>query len=160
MQLLAQEEYGLRCLVELARHGRPEPLTIQEIARAEGLSTDYAAKLLRELRRGGLVASTRGASGGYRLARAPQEISVWDAIQVLGGALFPEAFCACHPGQRRGCVHDVDCSLRALWRRVDRAVRELLSGITLADLRGSEGEMIHRLGAVAADAADRGEGTP
>ncbi len=138
MQLLAQEEYGLRCLLELARHRGPEPLTIHEIARAEGLSADYAAKLMRELRRGGLVESTRGAAGGYRLARASAEISVWDAIQVLGGGLFPEAFCACHPGQRRDCVHERDCSIRAVWRLVDHTVRELLSGINLADLQRSE----------------------
>lgn len=148
MQLLAQEEYGLRCLLALARHAGPEPHTIHEVARAEGLSADYAAKLLRELRRGGLVESTRGAAGGYRLARPAAEISVWDAIQVLGGALFPEAFCACHPGQRRDCVHQADCSIRSLWRLVDHTVRELLSGISLADLERNEGQMDVRLGAV------------
>ncbi len=141
MQLLAQEEYGLRCLLELARHPGPDPLTIQEIARAEGLSADYAAKLLRELRRGGLVESTRGAAGGYRLARDSEEISVWDAIQVLGGGLFPDAFCACHPGQRRDCVHQGDCSIRAVWRLVDHTVRELLSRINLSDLQRSEVEL-------------------
>jgi Rrf2 family protein len=141
VQLLAQEEYGLRCLLELARHPGPEPLTIHEIARAEGLSSDYAAKLMRELRRGGLVESTRGAAGGYRLARGSAEISVWDAIQVLGGGLFPDAFCACHPGQRRDCVHQRDCSIRAVWRLVDATVRRLLSGINLADLQRSETEL-------------------
>lgn len=141
MQLLAQEEYGLRCLLELARQPEGGPLTIQAIARAEGLSSDYAAKLLRELRRGGLVASTRGAAGGYRLARPASEVSVWDAIQVLGGGLFPERFCECHSGLRSVCVRGSDCSLRALWRLLDSAVREVLSGTTLADLQCSESAM-------------------
>ena len=141
MQLLAQEEYGLRCLLELARHPEGGPLTIQAIARAEGLSTDYAAKLLRELRRGGLVASTRGAAGGYRLTRAASELRVWDAIEVLGGGLFPERFCECHAGLRSVCVRRSDCSLRALWRLLDSAVREVLEATTLADLQRSESDM-------------------
>lgn len=149
MQLLAQEEYGLRCLLELCRHEGPQPLTIQEIAAAEGLSPDYAAKLLRELRRGGLVESTRGAAGGYRLSREPEGITVWDAIQVLGGSLFPDRFCECHPGQRSCCVRGGDCALRALWRAVDGAVRGVLERITLADLLASEVDMTRRLATVA-----------
>ncbi|MCP5056496.1 MAG: Rrf2 family transcriptional regulator [bacterium] len=140
MQLLAQEEYGLRCLIELSRRNGAM-LTIQEIAKAEGLSADYAAKLLRELRRGGLVSSTRGASGGYRLARPANQITAWDAVQVLGGALFPEGFCACHPGKAKLCVRGNNCALRALWRSVDLAVREVLTRITLEDLRRQEPEM-------------------
>jgi Rrf2 family protein len=138
MQLLAQEEYGLRCLLELSRHSGSEPLTIQEIAKAEGLSPDYAAKLLRELRRGGLVSSTRGATGGYQLARSADEISVWDAIEVLGGSLFPDRFCDGHPGKRRLCVRSSDCSIRTVWRLVDETVRSVLGGITLRDLQGAE----------------------
>ena len=146
MQLLAQEEYGLRCLSRLSRHEGENPLTIHEIAREEGLSADYAAKLLRELRRGGLVTSTRGAAGGYRLTRSASQITVWDAIEVLGGSLFPESFCECHPGLRHSCVRGADCALRALWQRVDGAIRGVLQGITLDDLKRSEPEMIQWLG--------------
>ena len=145
MQLLAQEEYGLRCLVELSRHPRDRPRTIREIAEAEGLSPDYAAKLLRELRRGGLVASTRGAAGGYRLTRAAGEITAWDAIQVLGGSLLPDSFCECHAGQQDKCVRSGDCALRALWRSVDDAVRGVLHGVTLEDLHQTEGSFFDLL---------------
>lgn len=148
MQLLAQEEYGLRCLLALCRHAGPGPLSIQEIATSEGLSPDYTAKLLRELRRGGLVESTRGAAGGYRLVRAPEAVTVWDAIQVLGGSLFPERFCECHPGRRSACVRGGDCALRALWRAVDGAVRGVLERTTLRDLLGSEGAMARQLATV------------
>ena len=145
MQLLAQEEYGLRCLLELARHGALAR-TIHEVAAAEGLSPDYAAKLLRELRRGGLVASTRGAAGGYRLAREAGAITAWDAIAVLGGALFPDRFCECHPGREERCVRSRDCALRSIWRAADEAVRAVLSRVTLADLVASEASMCARLG--------------
>lgn len=144
MQLLAQEEYGLRCLLELARHG-PDARTIQQVADAEGLSPDYTAKLLRELRRGGLVESTRGAAGGYRLARAATDITAWEAVDVLGGALFPEGFCACHPGRADTCVRSRDCALRSIWRAADAAVRAVLSRVTLADLIASEASLTARL---------------
>jgi Rrf2 family protein len=138
MQLLAQEEYGLRCLLQVARHESERPLTIPEIAQGEGLSAEYTGKLMRALRQGGLVQSTRGAGGGYRLARPAEDITPWDVIQSLGGSFFPESFCDHHPGQLRDCVHTTDCSIRALWRRVEGAVRDVLSRVTLADLAKTE----------------------
>ena len=86
MQLLAQEEYGLRCLLQVAQQRGSDPLSIQAVAEAEGLSPEYAAKLMRALRQAGLVQSTRGAAGGYRLSRPPASITVWDVIQALGGS--------------------------------------------------------------------------
>jgi Rrf2 family protein len=136
VQVLAQEEYGLRCLLALARSGGGPPRTIQEIAAAEGLSPEYTAKLLGALRRAGLVQSTRGAAGGYRLSRPAAAISAWEAVEALGGSLFPEQFCACHAGARSDCVHDGGCALRGLWGRVDRAVRDVLEAASLADLAG------------------------
>jgi len=149
MQLSAQEEYGLRCLLQVARHEDTEgaePLRIPEIAAAEGLSPEYAAKLLRSLRQGGLVVSTRGATGGYRLARPADEINVWQVLGVLGGTLFSDTFCASHPGQLRDCIHTTDCSVRALWRWVGGAVGEALKGVTLADMYRGEHPMGRWLG--------------
>lgn len=142
MHLMAQEEYGLRCLVQVARHRGPEPLTIPEIARAEGLSPEYTAKLMRALRKGGLVSSTRGAGGGYRLARAAEDVTAWDVLEILGGSFFPESFCDSHPGQHKDCVHTPNCSIRALWRRAEGAVRGVLGGVTLADLLRGERSML------------------
>jgi Rrf2 family protein len=142
MRLTAQEEYGLRCLLQVARRPAGTPVSIPEIAAAEGLSVEYASKLLRELRRAGLVKSARGPGGGYSLERAPREISVWAAIEALGGPLFPDAFCACHGGLNDGCVHETDCSVRALWRSVDGLLRGHLARVTLADLVRGEESMV------------------
>src|SRR5687767_8139437 len=99
MQLSAQEEYGLRCLLQVARHeAQAEPLCIPEIAAAEGLSPEYTAKLMRALRQAGLVTSTRGATGGYRLARPAPSVTLWEVLEVLGGPIFSESFCDTHPG--------------------------------------------------------------
>ncbi|HTO71519.1 MAG TPA: Rrf2 family transcriptional regulator [Myxococcota bacterium] len=134
MQLLAQEEYGLRCLLQVARHAGPDPLTIPEIAESEGLSPEYAAKLMRALRRAELVASTRGAGGGYRLARPANEITAWQVVRALGGSIFPQEFCESHPGQRHDCVHSLGCSIRGLWGAVEGAVRGVLDAVTIAEL--------------------------
>ncbi len=138
VHLLAQEEYGLRCLLQVARHRGPDPLTIPEIAQGEGLSPEYTAKLMRALRQGDLVQSIRGPGGGYRLARSPEGITAWDVIAVLGGSFFPQSFCDEHPGLLRDCIHHPDCSVRALWRSVEEAVREALDRVTLADLQRGE----------------------
>ncbi len=141
MQLLASEEYGLRCLLRVAvSDGRP--VAISQIAEAEGLSPEYTAKLMRQLRLGELVTSVRGAEGGYRLARPAGEIDVWSALRVLGGEFFSEAFCDCHPGHRSQCVRSTDCSLRALWRTVQGTLRETLERISLADLARDERAMV------------------
>ena len=142
MQLLAQEEYGLRCLVQVAQHGGDSPLTIQTVAEREGLSPDYAAKLMRALRRSGLVVSTRGAAGGYRLAQPADRITAWDVIEALGGSFFNDEFCEAHPGQLRDCVHTTNCSIRAVWRSVEGAVRGVLERVTLADLVRPERDLI------------------
>jgi len=143
MHLSSQEEYGLRCLLEVAHRfddpDTPALVSIQDIARAEGLSPEYVAKLMRVLRTGELVTSTRGANGGYRLSRHPSRITLWDALSVLGsGPLFTESFCSSHPGLRSDCVHSGDCSIRPVWREISGLLRAALSAVTLDDLRHGE----------------------
>ena len=93
MKLSSQEEYGLRCLLQLARQTPGESLSIPEISRTEDISHHNVAKLLRILRQGGLVDSARGQHGGYTLAKPPNQIPIADAIKVLGCRLFDDSFC-------------------------------------------------------------------
>ncbi len=134
VHLLAREEIGLRCLLQVARRFLQGPMTIPAIAEAEGLSPEYAAKLMRRLRLGGLITSTRGAAGGYRLARAPEEITVWEAVQVLDDAFLPATFCDCAPGERRDCGRTAGCAVQSLWRRLGDQVRVTLEAVTLQNL--------------------------
>lgn len=143
MKPTAFEEYGLRCLLHVARHGRRSgrvggSITIGEISRTEGISAPNAAKLMRALRRGGFVASIRGQSGGYTLARPPEEITVHQVLAALGGKLFEESFCDRHAGIERSCTHTIECSIRSLWQMVQIAVDQVLERITLADLLRGE----------------------
>jgi Rrf2 family iron-sulfur cluster assembly transcriptional regulator len=139
MKLSANEEYGLRCLVRLGYSTRG--LTIPEISQAEGVSTAYAAKLLRILRKGGFVNAERGKDGGYTLARSPETIAIGDVMDALGGRLFESTFCDSHSGQFAICTRSVDCSVRSLWRAVQVAVDQVLSQTTLRDLLQNEEEM-------------------
>src|SRR5918999_4402112 len=130
MKLTSHEEYGLRCLLRLGQEGAGGSLTIPEISEAEGISQAYVAKLLRMLRRGGLVKAARGNVGGYSLARPADQIILSDVMNTLGQPLFESNFCDTHSGQMKNCVRAVDCSLRVVWREVQAAVDQVLRRTT------------------------------
>lgn len=140
MKFTAPEEYGLRCLLQIGRQGKGGGLTIPEVAAAEGLSVAYVAKLVRILRQGGFVKSTRGQSGGYALSRPPEQVVVGEVLAALGGRLFASEYCEQYPGSLASCTHTVDCSIRSLWSAVQSGVDRVLSRTTLRDLLGSEEE--------------------
>jgi Rrf2 family protein len=139
VKISAQEEYGIRCLLQIGRRGPRASLTIPEISQAEHISCHYVAKILRVLRRGGLVTSVRGQAGGYVLARPLSEITVTEALAALGGRLYDPAFCGQHGGAEVVCAHTIECSIRSLWRNVQQAVDRVLGETTLADLLPAEG---------------------
>lgn len=141
MKITAQEEYGLRCLLRLARAGRERSLTIPEIAAGEGLSVPYVGKLLSVLRQAGLIESERGRAGGYRLGAAPAAIGLGSVLLVLGEPLYDPDFCDRHAGTESDgdCVHRNGCTLRALWQTLEYWLRRALDQITLADLLQNEG---------------------
>jgi Rrf2 family protein len=152
MKLSAQEEYGLRCLLHLARCRDGESLTIPEISKAEGLSVPNVAKLMRLLRMSGLVGSVRGQAGGYTLARPASQIRVTEVMEVLGGQFFGPQFCDRHSGRQDVCAHSTDCSLRALWNTVQLVLHEVLGKTSLQDLLCNETAMTDWISCRAADA--------
>src|SRR5215471_6403883 len=93
MKVTAQEEYGLRCMMQVAGSGPDRPLTVHEIADREGLSSAYVAKLMNLLRDAGLVDSVRGRSGGYFIARPPEKMSISEILAALGGHIFEAHYC-------------------------------------------------------------------
>jgi len=140
MRLTAQEEYGLRCLLQVAR-GHEAATTTPEIAEREGLSDAHVHKLMRLLRRGGLVKSVRGRKGGYQLARPADQVNIGAVLAVLGDSFYSTEFCGEHAGNERTCVRNSDCSIRALWMAVERAMQRALQSTKLSDLLRSEPEM-------------------
>ena len=135
MRLSKTEEYGLRCLLQLARLGPAGQLGIRELAAIEGLSHENAARHLRLLRTGGFVDSRIGRRGGYTLARAADQINVWDVLTTLDGAPWSADECADRGGVLDRCVRaTTSCALRSLWRQLSDVTRDLLEQVTLADL--------------------------
>ena len=158
MKFSAQEEYGLRCILSLARTEEAQAdsaqaappgkgaadlrcLTTHEIAEREGLSLQYTGKLIRILGRAGLIESVRGRKGGYRLARPASRINVSEALAALGGKIYEAGTCGRYTGDRSFCVHTNDCSIRSLWAGLQIMIDSVLSRTTLRDLIASEGTM-------------------
>jgi Rrf2 family protein len=156
MKITSQEEYGLRCLLRLARGTDEESRTIPEIAREEGLSAPYVAKLLAVLRQAKLIESQRGRAGGYHLTRKPSAIGLGEVLLALGEPLFDDpGYCQRHAGALTdgNCVHQGDCTLRALWHTLEQWMRQSLDRITLADLLQNEGQVVNLVRSRLAEAA-------
>jgi Rrf2 family protein len=103
------------------------------------------AKIMRLLRRGGFVRSTRGQAGGYTLGQPPQAISVGEVLSALGGRLFGQEFCQTRGGSEAECAHIGECSIRPVLWRLQEAVDLVLGTLTLAQLLAREQEVKGRM---------------
>ncbi len=153
MKFSTQEEYGLRCLLRVATEKGEKGLTIPEISKAEGITTHNTAKILRALRLGGFLASSRGQIGGYTLSRPADEILVKDVLDFLGGKLFDAEFCNDHSGSENICTHSVDCSIRSLWQMLQNAVDGVLKDMTIKDLVSKEEMSVTQITSIGIPAA-------
>jgi len=145
MKFSTTEEYGIRCLIRIAKfYEIGKTLTIPEISKAEGISQHNTAKILRALRLGGFLESERGQTGGYSLTRKPEDIKIREVLNTLGGRLFDSSFCESHSGMADICTHTIDCSVRSLWKVIQDAVDTVVKDITLKDLIGSENETFEK----------------
>ena len=132
MKVSAKEQYGLRAMAELARQYGGGPVPLSEVAQAQDLSQDYLEQVVPALRAAGLVNSTRGAKGGYQLARAPDRITVGEVLRALDGDILPVR-CT---GQecKEPCARTDDCSARTVWQTIHDQVSRTLDSMLLADL--------------------------
>ena len=148
MKISPGEEYGLRCLLQLARaYEGGGSLTLQEIANREGLPVPNTAKLLRRLRLAGIVISERGRTGGYILSQPPEQVTLAEVLHALDGPVFqPGKDCSTYAGSEENCVNRGDCSVRSLWSALEDLVRGALEKVTLADLAMTERRARKRFG--------------
>ena len=141
MKFSAQEEYGLRLLLRIAKSDSPNGLTIPELSEVEGLSAANVAKILRVLRMAGFIESARGQTGGYKLNKPANKIFVGEVLSTLGGKLYESGFCDLHAGTENICTNTIDCSIRSLWKAIQNMLDGVLSKFTLRDLLGKEGDV-------------------
>ena len=145
MKITAQEEYGLRCLLQLARTSHGQIVSVKEIATKEGLSSAYVEKLLRILSRAGLVHSVRGMKGGYTLNRPASSTTLGEVIRALGAVQTTDHICTVFTGNAPACVHFSDCGIRSVWSGLTNYIQSFLDQTTLSSLLEDEYTVSTRL---------------
>jgi Rrf2 family protein len=145
VRITTQAEYGLICALHLARRSGVGPVTGREIAAQERLPGDYVEQIMLKLRRADIVKSTRGAHGGYALARPADQISVRDVIAASEHSTF-EVHCTSHPVEELRCSSSHDCSIRPVWLLLQRRIDDVLQSVRLSDLLMQESEVRERVG--------------
>jgi Rrf2 family protein len=134
MLFSAKAEYACLAMLELAaRHGDPRPVRLADIADRHGIPQRFLVQILLQLKGGGLVASTRGAAGGYQLARGPENITLADILGVIDRA-DPAANGVNRPTGRKGEMTNLTAALRGVWDQIVKSRQEVLEGTTLASL--------------------------
>jgi Rrf2 family protein len=137
MIFTTKAEYGVRLLIQLGRQVPGHPASLKAMAEAENLPLAYCERIAALLKKAGLVAATRGAHGGYVLARPAAEITMDQVVLALEGAIAPmDCFYDDHDG-RVLCSHGSDgnaCATKLLWTRVQMGVISSLQRTTLAEL--------------------------
>jgi Rrf2 family transcriptional regulator, cysteine metabolism repressor len=139
MIFTTKAEYGVRLLIELGSHDEGQPVSLKAIADAEGLPLAYLERIVALLKKADIVESTRGAHGGYRLARPAASIHMDEVVLALEGAVAPmTCFVDESDGQRVLCSHEADqghgCATKLLWTRVQGGVIKALAATSLEEL--------------------------
>ena len=145
MRITTLAEYGVICALHLARRETNGPVTGREVAERERLPADYVEQILLRLRRAGIVRSTRGARGGYTLAKSPEQISIRDVIEASESTTF-DLHCVTHPVEEERCSAAHACSIRPVWILLQRRIDAVLEGVRLSDLLLEEEAVRTRVG--------------
>lgn len=146
MKISAVEEYGLRCLLHVAR--QDTPIAASSISEAEGISVPYVQKLLRLLTNANLVQSQRGVNGGFKLARPSTSISIGEVMRALGTETSVESVCDKHSGNLESCCHSSQCTIKPVWIHIIKLVVHTLDNLPLSALLGSPDAVTKELDAI------------
>ncbi len=139
MLISTKGRYGLLAMCRLAINYGGQPLSIKEIAEERNFSTSYLEQLFATLKRAGLVYSTRGARGGYRLAKAPESITAGDVLRALEGPLM---ISECIDKENlNACDNTFTCITRPFWCKLQNCIEEVLDSVTLIDLIEKDGNL-------------------
>ena len=139
MKFTTKTEYGLNCLVYMARQVPGEMVTIKDIAEKERFSLPYIEKILQRLRSAHIVVSHQGKNGGYSLARHPSEITLKEIIEALEGGTF-EVYCEPEIREHIVCTHLCMCGIRPVWAKTKSLLDEFYGSVTLEMIAKEEEE--------------------
>lgn len=131
MKISTKGRYALRLMLDLALHNTGEYITIKSISARQEISDKYLEQIITQLSRAGYVKSIRGAQGGYRLAKAPEEYTVGMILRLIEGSLAPVA---CLEDDSETCTRSGQCATLDVWKQLYDAINNVVDNITLADL--------------------------
>jgi len=134
MQISRKIDYALRAVIHLARRDDRRPSSVAEIALQEGVPKKFLEKIIQDLIHHGLVRSTRGAQGGYTLARAPEMITFKNVIEAIEGPVSINV-CVGENGDGHECAKFPNCGMLWVWKEAQRRMMDLFASTTLADVR-------------------------
>ena len=127
--------YALRVMVCFAQRGGDEYIPLKEIAESEGISQKYLESIMTTLSKAGFVDAVHGKGGGYRLCRAPEDITAGEVLRATEGELVPVSCLECGA---KPCSRAAYCKTLPMWREYYRLTNEYFDNISLADLLGNE----------------------
>lgn len=134
MRLTTKGRYAVTAMLDLALHYEDGPITLADISQRQGISLSYLEQLFSRLRKQGLVDSTRGPGGGYRLSRVADEIAVADVITAVD-----EKVETTRCGGLANCQDEHQCLTHDLWTELSSQIHDFLSGISLGNLVARDG---------------------
>lgn len=130
MKISTKGRYALRLMLDLAMHHTSNFVPLKAISQRQDISDKYLEQIVHLLSKGGLVQSARGAQGGYRLTREPVEYTVGEILRLVEGSLVPVACLECGAN----CEHTEKCMTIDLYKRMQKAIDDIVDGTTLVDL--------------------------
>ena len=131
MKISTKGRYALRLMLDLALHNTGEYITIKSISARQEISDKYLEQIITQLNKSGYVKSIRGAQGGYRLAKSPEEYTVGMILRLIEGSMAPVA---CLDDQDNQCDRSSRCVTLGVWQELNEAINKVIDNITLADL--------------------------
>lgn len=131
MKISTKGRYALRLMLDLAVHNTGEFITVKSISARQEISDKYLEQIVTQLSKAGFVKSTRGAQGGYRLSKAPEEYTVGSILRLIEGSLSPVA---CLEEEENTCSRSGLCATLDVWIQLNDAINNVVDNITLADL--------------------------
>lgn len=126
--------YSIRILLDLAEHRNGSYTPMKEVAARQEISLKYIEKLMPALKGAGLIESSHGIGGGYRLTHEPEWYTLWEILRLAEGDLAPVS---CLQENAAGCDRAAECRTLPVWKNYYKLTKDYLSGITLADLMGT-----------------------
>jgi Rrf2 family protein len=133
MKLSTQSRYGVRAIFDIAFHSEGSEAQVKDISRRQGISARYLEQIFQKLKKGGVLGSRRGPSGGYILNRKPEQITVGEIVRITEGQLDPVR-CLDPEDSKRPCSRSGACVTQVVWNEAGKRLKDYFDSLTVGDL--------------------------